>query len=354
MTSSEPSKDSLIPVSVLTGFLGSGKTTMLSQWISQPEFANTLVVINEFGQIGLDHRLVTQSEDSATVVMDSGCICCTIRTDLVQTLDQARWRFARQGSRQFDRVVIETTGLADPAPIVQTLATEDRLTRHYRLQSVITAVDGVLGEQTLADHYEAQKQVAIADQLVLTKADLFDSTSTEHIALQTRLRQLNPIAPVCVVAHGRVPVSILGAAHEEVTHMTRVAQLTDHGHSHDGGHSHEINALCLLGSQPLDHAAVEQWQRELMAVLGADLFRFKAIVAIDGAHGMEWLTFQSVQHKAMPCVPIPAPKDRLHDKSTRSYFVLIGRDLSFDRLKLIGTNALKLELAGLDDNGALA
>ena len=348
----------MIPVTVLTGFLGSGKTTLLSRWISQPAFANTLVVINEFGQVGLDHRLVTQSEDSATVVMDSGCICCTIRTDLVQTLDQARWRFARQGLRQFDRVVIETTGLADPAPIVQTLATEDRLTRHYRLQSVITAVDLVLGEQTLADHLEAQKQVAMADQLVLTKADLIGSASDEQDALQTHLRQLNPMAPISVVAHGEVPVSILEDAHKAVTDMTRVTQLTDHAHSHSHGHSHEINALCLVGHQPYEREVVQRWQDQLMGLLGADLFRFKAIVAIDKApgseHGIEWLTFQSVQHKAMPCAPIPAPKDRSGQENLRSYFVLIGRNLSVDRLKPISTDKLKLELPGLDDNGALS
>lgn len=327
-----------IPVTVLTGFLGSGKTTVLKHWIVQPELANTLVVINEFGQIGLDHRLVTQSEDSATVVMDSGCICCTIRTDLIQTLEQARWRFARQGKRQFDRVVIETTGLADPAPIMQTLATEPRITRHYRLQSVVTTVDLVLGQKTLTEHAEAAKQVAMADLLLLTKADLIDATPGTDDPLVARLEQLNPSVPTSVVSQGNAPVALL-ATIETADPADRWRQPKP-GAGRFGidtaGHDHAIGALSLVCAEPLSREAIEQWQQQVMIVLGADLFRLKAIVEVSGDDGPEWIVVQSVQHKAMPSASIP-----VHEPMS-SQFVLIGRNLTFDRLAATLTDAMPL------------
>jgi len=328
-------------VTVLTGFLGSGKTTVLKHWIAQPELANTLVVINEFGQIGLDHRLVTQSEDSATVVLDSGCICCTIRTDLIQTLEQARWRFARQGKRQFDRVIIETTGLADPAPIIQTLATEPRITRHYQLQSVVTTVDLVLGLQTLTDHVEAAKQVAMADLLLLTKADLSNVVSGDDDPLIAALNQLNPSVPTSVVSHGKAPVELI--AQTEAANLVdrwRQPKAVAHSFGSDrAGHDHAIGALCLVCNVPLSREAVEQWQQQVMAVLGADLFRLKAIVEVSGSDGPEWLAIQSVQHKAMPATPVP-----VHEP-INSQFVLIGRNLTFERVAATLNDAMPVSEA---------
>jgi len=339
MATTDADDSPLIPVFVLTGYLGSGKTTILAHWIAHEEFANTLVVINEFGQIGLDHRLVTQSEDSATVVMDSGCICCTIRTDLVKTLEQARWRFARQGQRQFDRVVIETTGLADPAPIVQTLTTEARLMRHYRLQSVLTSVDLVLGEQTLKDHEEGPKQVAMADQLLLTKADLLGAPPRRDDPLLMTLEQLNPWAPMHVLAQGKAPLALL-RTDQSVSVMQYRQRMKPRPGS---GHSHAINALCLSCAGPIPLDVVERWQEQVMALLGADLFRLKAIVEVCAADGRYWVVMQSVQHKAMPITRLyDLVAGNVADEPMSSQFVLIGQHLSIERLAPSLTDALPL------------
>ena len=172
-----------IPVTLLTGFLGAGKTTLLNRLIRQPELAKTLVIINEFGSIGIDHDLVAQSDEEDTIVeMASGCLCCTIKGDLQRTLRDAPWRFARDGRRWFDRIIIETTGLADPAPIIHTVMADKALSELYRLHNVITLVDGVNGDATLNDQPEAIKQVAVADALVLTKTDLAEAESLERLA----------------------------------------------------------------------------------------------------------------------------------------------------------------------------
>jgi G3E family GTPase len=162
----------LIPVSVLTGFLGSGKTTVLNRLVRDPRMARALVIINEFGSIGLDHDLIVRSQDDMVVEMMGGCLCCTIRGDLLRTLREAPWRFARDGKCWFDRVVIETTGLADPAPILHTLMTDERLQTLYRLDGVITTVDAATGMATLDAQEESIKQAAVADRLLLDKYDV--------------------------------------------------------------------------------------------------------------------------------------------------------------------------------------
>ena len=177
-----------LPVSVLTGFLGSGKTTVLNHLIQQPALSRTLVLINEFGKIGLDHDLVTHCTDDVVIEMSSGCLCCTIRGDLAKTLREAPGRFACGGEQWFDRVVIETTGLADPAPVLLTLMTDPVVARRYRLDGVIATVDAVNGGNTLDRQIESVKQTAVADRLLLTKADLADlddqSTRNWHRSTQ--------------------------------------------------------------------------------------------------------------------------------------------------------------------------
>ena len=180
----------LLPVSVLTGFLGSGKTTVLNHLMQQPEMERTLVVINEFGEIGIDHDLMVKSTDEVVVEMASGCLCCTIRGDLVKTLREAPSRFAREGKLWFDRVVIETTGLADPTPILHTLMTDAHVARRYRLDGVITTVDAVNGHDTLDKQIESVKQAAVADRLLLTKTDLVEPAALD--SLRARLRTFNP------------------------------------------------------------------------------------------------------------------------------------------------------------------
>lgn len=201
MTSNDSVSDNRTPITVLTGFLGAGKTTVLNQLIQQPAMSKSLVLINEFGEIGLDHHLVSELRDETVVELNSGCLCCTIRGDLVRTLKDARWRFARAGEAWFERVVIETTGLADPAPIIHTLMTDGHIADRYRLDGVVAVVDRVNGLATIDNHEEALKQAAMADCLVLTKTDL---ASDEHIkALDDRLQRVNPAARRVTADHGR-------------------------------------------------------------------------------------------------------------------------------------------------------
>ena len=180
---------SRIPVSVLTGFLGSGKTTLLSRLVRDPAMAKAAVIINEFGEIGLDHLLVEKADEN-TVLMESGCLCCTMRSDIIETLRDLDSRRSRGEVPDFDRVVIETTGLADPAPILHTIMTDPLVAGRFCLAGVVATVDAVLGLQQLARHEESLKQAALADCLVITKADIAEPD--EVATLQARLKQLNP------------------------------------------------------------------------------------------------------------------------------------------------------------------
>jgi G3E family GTPase len=189
------------PVTVLTGFLGAGKTTLLNHLLRQPEMARTAVLVNEFGEIGLDHLLVEKLGDT-TVLLNAGCLCCTARDDLARVLRQMLPRARRD---EISRIIIETTGLADPAPILATLTTDLVAAAAYRLDSIITVVDAVNGATHLDTQDEAVRQVAVADRIILSKADLADTAQ-----LRDRLRALNPNAPIAETAHGQVdPAFIL-------------------------------------------------------------------------------------------------------------------------------------------------
>ncbi len=191
-----------LPVTVLTGFPGAGKTTLLNQLVRQPGMARVLVVVGESGAIGLDHRLVAVVRDVAGVQVNTGCPCCTIGRDLARTLREAPWRYARSGTPWFERVVIETAALADPTPMLHTLMREPWVRRQYRLDGVVTVVDAVAATATLDLRPEAVRQVAVADRLLLSKADRVEAPALA--ALQARLRGLNPGAPQRLVRDGRV------------------------------------------------------------------------------------------------------------------------------------------------------
>ena len=193
----------LIPVSVLTGFLGSGKTSLLNTLLKDPMLANACVVINEFGEIGIDHLLV-ETADENIVELSSGCLCCTIRGDLIDTLNNLVERRTAGSIKAFDRIVIETTGLADPAPVLHALMRDDLLLQRVKLEGVITVVDGFNGMATLDAHEEAVKQVAVADRIVLTKLDLLEGKKGEDMlfAIIARLRKLNPSARLLTTHRG--------------------------------------------------------------------------------------------------------------------------------------------------------
>ncbi len=331
---------------MLTGFLGSGKTTVLAHMVKSGALARTLVVINEFGAIGLDHHLVSHTNDNF-VMMDSGCLCCTIRSDLGDTLANAYWRYARDGQCWFDRVIIETTGLANPVPIAGTLLSDPRLLALYRLTGVVTTLDGCLGEETLAQHPEAGLQLALADRVLLTKSDLASPDQTA--ALLADVERINPGVPVRAVEHGVVPADWLmpsgmprsATDHPEIeawlNSEAAAAQGHHHHHSHDGhhhdhaGHDHahdihshgdRVKALCITIDAPLDHRAMESWLAVMQLCVGPFLLRLKALLFLqDEAHP---LVVHAAQHLLHPSVWLTnwSGTDRT------SKIVLIVRDMA--------------------------
>lgn len=282
----------LIPISLLTGFLGSGKTTLLNYLVAQPELKDTLVIINEFGEIGLDHLLVAHSQDDVVVEMSSGCLCCTIRGDLKKTLKDITWRFAEGGQRKFNRVIIETTGLASPVPILHTLMTDNFIASRYRLDGVVTTIDAVNGMDTLDRYTEAVQQAAVADRLLLTKTDLADSAALA--ILQARLKILNPAATQVMSRQGQVaPQALLNAglfkAAEKTPDVARwlneeafsdthahghqhTHQHHDHAHGHGHAHQHDVNrhddhirAFCFSFDEPIAPDLFDEWLSLLVA-----------------------------------------------------------------------------------------
>jgi G3E family GTPase len=321
------------PVTLLTGFLGSGKTTVLNHIVKQPEMAATAVIINEFGEIGLDHLLVEKATDDV-VLMQSGCLCCTIRGDIADTLvnlfvDRAKGRIPG-----FERVVIETTGLADPAPILHALMQDPIVAERYMVDGVVTTIDAVNGSGTLDRQVEAVKQAAVADRLLLTKCDVVSADARRE--LEARLAALNPGAPVIEVTGGAVDPNLLFnlGLYDPTTKTVEVQRWLgedfddedEHGHHHEhhdvNRHDEHISSFCIVRDKPLSWTAVSGWFDALTQMRGADLLRVKAIVAIDERPGQP-VVLHGVQHLFHPPVLLPEwPSD---DHRTR--IVFITRDL---------------------------
>lgn len=318
-------------MAVLTGFLGSGKTTLLSRLAAAGDLRRTLVLVNEFGEVGLDHQLLAPMEDDTLVAMDSGCICCTIRRDLAETLARAPGRYARGGERWFDRVVIETTGIADPAPILQTLLSEPSVVQRYTLTRVLATVDAVNGESTLLRHAEAHKQVAVADRLLLTKTDL---TSEAQVAsLRERLEELAPSVPVTPVTDGamdpawlfaRAPWSPEGHGDDVLAWL---AEETGQGHDHDRNRHGRVEASALLFDEPVDPRALDACLEGLLLFRGSDLLRVKGIVNVAGLDRP--MVIHGVQHVFHP----PEILDRWPDEDRRTRIVMITQDLDQELLR---------------------
>ncbi len=199
-------QDTRIPVTLLTGFLGSGKTTLLNHWIKQPELGECAVLINEFGSVGLDHHLV-QQVDEQVMLLDSGCICCSVQGSLVEALQGLFMKAIQRKIKPFKRLIIETTGLADPAPVLFTLREEGFIAQRYRFDGTVTVVDAGHIEQQLVAQYEAVKQVALADLLVVSKGDLVDGEQLARV--ETQLAALNPAAPIQLVTNGELSPAVL-------------------------------------------------------------------------------------------------------------------------------------------------
>jgi len=331
-----------IPITVLTGFLGSGKTTVLRHLGSLGVLQRTLILVNEFGEVGLDHELLTPIDDDTLVAVESGCICCTIRADLVQTLSEAPWRYARDGQRWFDRVIIETTGIADPAPILQTILGDEKVSKQYALAAVLTAVDAVNGAQTLKHHFEAVKQVAVADRILLTKADLLDGSNE---ALMRSIRKLAPSAPINPIVDGEASAdwffsnniySAEGKTSDVEAWLMGESQqasadVEDHNHDHD--HEHDLNrhgtiaANCLTFERPVDAALFETCLAMLMEFRGEDLLRVKGIINVAGMDRP--MVIHGVQHVFHQ----PEILDEWPSADRRSKIVIIARELEIDAIR---------------------
>ena len=323
-----------IPITVLTGFLGSGKTTVLKRLGELGTLDRTLVLVNEFGDVGLDHELLVPIDDDTLIAVESGCICCTIRADLVQALSEAPWRYARSGSRWFDRVVIETTGIADPAPILQTILGDEKVSQQYTLASVMTVVDAVNGVQTLEQHSEAVKQVAVADRILLSKTDLLRTPVSQ---LKESLQRLAPAAPISTVTDGAAAAdwflsngiySLDGKTADVEAWLsgelqTVVAKHDDHDHGHENSANRHgrIEASCLTFAQPVDAALFEACLTMLMDFRGPDLLRVKGIVNVAGMDRP--MVIHGVQHVFHP----PEILDRWPSDDRRTRVVIIARDL---------------------------
>ena len=338
-----------IPVAVLTGFLGSGKTTLLNRLLRDPALADTLVLINEFGEIGLDHLLVERAEGDM-ILMSSGCLCCTIRGDLVSTLEDLLKRRDNNRITPFQRILIETTGLADPAPVLHTIMFHPYLMLRYRLEGVITLVDAVNGASTLDAHEESVKQAAVADRLLLSKTDLVKDTATLD-ALKKRLHALNPAVQMMLVAEA-TPANLFNTglydAASKTADVTRWLNAEavekaehdhhDHDHHHHGhdhhhhDHGHDVNrhdarirAHCLRSDKPLDPRGFDLFLNMLREFHGPSLLRVKGIVALSDDLARP-LVIHGVQHVFHPPVRLDAWPDA--DHSTRIVFIL--KDLSVD------------------------
>ena len=305
----------LIPVTLLTGFLGSGKSTLLTEILEQPAFVNTAVVVNEFGEIGLDGILIKHSEDQI-VEMTSGCLCCTIRGDIRQTLLDLHSKRTNGDIPDFNRVIVESTGLADPAPVVHTLMSDPLLDRRYMLGGVVTTVDALTGVVTLENHKECEKQVAVADRLVITKTDLVNSPDAQGSLgdLQARLSALNPTAIIldrnnAEFDHNRLfDTSLFDPDTKSINVRSWLnAEVSgdhhNHSHHHDHEHHHhdvtrhgsDIRAFTLTFEEPVTIEAFASSLEALSLTQGESILRIKGIVNTVDRPGIP-LVIHGVQH----------------------------------------------------------
>ena len=343
-----------IPVTVLTGFLGSGKTTLLNGLLAHPDMDETAVLINEFGEIGLDHLLVRKISENI-IQLNSGCLCCTVRGDLSDSLRELYVMRSRGDVSQFRRTVVETTGLADPAPVIQSLMTDPVIVPRYRLDGVVTTVDAVLGSRQLQEHPESVKQAAVADRLVLTKGDIADEDTVGTVT--GHLRRLNPAAPIVRARFGDAePRDLLDCGLFDT--KRKIADVerwlneeayagAEHHHAHDvNRHDDRISAFCLTLEAPIEWKPFAIWIDMLLSNHGESLLRVKGVLNVVGQD--KPVAIHGVQHVFHPPAMLPA----WSSEDRRSRLVFITRDL--DRQAIEGTFRAVCERHAAGDGGVAA
>ncbi|TCS37779.1 G3E family GTPase [Paucimonas lemoignei] len=340
----------LIPTTILTGFLGAGKTTLLNRILQESHGYKIAVIENEFGPENIDNAILVQESNEQIVEMNNGCICCTVRGDLIEALNNlARQRAA--GKIQFDRVVIETTGLANPGPVAQTFFMDDEVASRYMLDAIVTVVDARHGMQQLDAQEEAQRQVGFADRILLSKTDLVDEPAIDQ--LTQRLGRMNPRAPISKADFGRVPLAdvldlrgfnlndkleldpdFLRADEDEHAHHEHACSADcQHDHAHHGHHKHhghahhrhdQIAAFAFTSERPFDSLKLDEFLGQIIQVFGPQLLRYKGILSMAG--GERKVIFQGV-HQMMG-TDLGA---KWQDGEPRcSKMVFIGKDLPKD------------------------
>ncbi|WP_040549156.1 CobW family GTP-binding protein [Pusillimonas noertemannii] len=352
--------DKMVPVTILTGFLGAGKTTLLKRILTENHGQKIAVIENEFGPESIDNELLVQERDEQIIELSNGCVCCTIRGDLQRALSDLRQQ-REAGSIKFDRVILETTGMANPGPVCQTFFMDDDIAQYYRLDAVVTVVDAKHGMETLDKQEEAQKQVGFADVILVSKKDLVNEA--DYQALRSRLVQINPRAPITAVHFGEADIKSLldvsgfnlntildidpeflaeehpDAAHDhghEHNHHEHGHDEHEHegdcgpncGHAHhDHGHHHhndEIGAFVFRSNRPFDPERLEDFLGGVVQVYGEDLLRYKGILYVKGSKRR--LLFQGV-HMMMGAEP---GKPWLANEKPNTKMVFIGRKLPED------------------------
>jgi G3E family GTPase len=297
-----------IPVTVVTGFLGAGKTTLLRRFLASPDGAGTAVIVNEFGAVGIDDALVRNSADE-TVLLGNGCVCCITRSDLQLALRRLIFDRERGTVPPFSRVVIETSGLADPGPILQTFSTDRALGGEFHVDVVLAVVDAVSGEANLEAAAEARKQAILADRLVISKTDLAESATVER--LTRRLQQLNPRAPIDIAVAGALdPDRVITPAATERSGLVAEAE-----------HSDGIESFVIEITEPVEWLTFGRAMETLTALRGADLLRIKGLLNVSGCRGP--VVVQYVQHLAHP----PVELQSWPDENRASRIVFITRKL---------------------------
>ena len=313
----------LIPVTILTGFLGSGKTTLLNYILKQPHGHRIAVIENEFGEAGIDNELLIQDQGEQIIEMNNGCICCTVRGDLVRILGELAAK-RKEGTVKFDRVVIETTGLADPAPVAQTFFVDEDITQNFMLDAIVTLVDAKHAPRQLDEHHEAQEQVGFADRILLTKTDLVDTAQVQ--ALRQRLTHMNPRAKIAESRKGVAALDdLLDIRGFNLNAILEIEPdfLSDVEHEHDD----DITSFVFRETRPMDLEKIEDFLSAIVQVYGAQLLRYKGILNIAGLE--QRVVFQGVHMLMGSDLGAPWKGGEVRE----SKMVFIGKDMPREELE---------------------